>query len=105
MTDLSDITYEHAGSFLSNDEIVNHLISDMDEDAKKSWTEISRDQLILGHHGIGRHIRNYYLMWHPENPYSNSNVAQYEMVEELSNIDVSKIDFDITKVWNKKKEA
>ena len=40
-----------------------------------------------------------------ENPYSNSNLAQYEMVKELSNIDASKIDFDITKVWNKKKEA
>lgn len=41
-----------------------------------------------------------------ENPYSTSNVAQYEMVKEKSNIDVSKIDFDIAKAWNtKKKEA
>ena len=41
-----------------------------------------------------------------ENPYINSNVAQYEMVKEVSNIDVSKIDFDIAKAWNtKKKEA
>ena len=40
-----------------------------------------------------------------ENPYSNSNLAQYEMVKELSNIDASNIDFDLTKVWNKKKEA
>ena len=47
----------------------------------------------------------YELVCAEENPYSNSNVAQYEMVEELSNIDASKIDFDITKVWNKKKEA
>ena len=39
------------------------------------------------------------------NPYSNSNLAQYEMVKEKSNIDASKIDFDVTKVWNKKKEA
>ena len=41
-----------------------------------------------------------------ENPYTNSNVAQYEMVKEPSNIDVSKIDFDLAKAWNtKKKEA
>ena len=41
-----------------------------------------------------------------EDPYVNSNVAQYEMVKELSNIDVSKIDFDLAKAWNtKKKEA
>ena len=41
-----------------------------------------------------------------ESPYTNSNVAQYEMVKEVSNIDVSKIDFDIAKAWNtKKKEA
>ena len=41
-----------------------------------------------------------------ENPYTNSNVAQYEMVKEKTNIDVSKIDFDIAKAWNiKKKEA
>ena len=41
-----------------------------------------------------------------ENPYTNSNVAQYEMVKELSNIDVSKIDFDLAKAWNtKNKEA
>ena len=40
------------------------------------------------------------------NPYTNSNIAQYEMVKELSNIDVSKIDFDLAKAWNtKKKEA
>lgn len=94
MTDLSDITYEHAGSFLSNDEIVNHLISDMDEDAKKSWTEISRDQLILGHHGIGRHIRNYYLMWHPENPYSNSQQPDSPTHADARSMDV------IYKVWD-----
>ena len=41
-----------------------------------------------------------------ENPYINSNVAQYEMVKEKANIDVSKIDFDLAKAWNnKKKEA
>lgn len=41
-----------------------------------------------------------------ESPYTNSNVAQYEMVKEKSNIDISKIDFDIAKAWNtKKKEA
>lgn len=38
-----------------------------------------------------------------ENPYTNSNLAQYEMVKEKANIDVSKIDFDIAKAWNTKK--
>ena len=45
------------------------------------------------------------LLCKEESPYSNSNLAQYEMVKELSNIDASNIDFDLTKVWNKKKEA
>lgn len=41
-----------------------------------------------------------------ENPYTKSNIAQYEMIKEKANIDVSKIDFDIAKAWNtKKKEA
>lgn len=40
-----------------------------------------------------------------ENPYVNSNVAQYEMVKEKANIDVSKIDFDIAKAWNTKKKV
>ena len=41
-----------------------------------------------------------------ENPYTNSNVAKYEMSKETFDIDVSKIDFDIAKAWNiKKKEA
>lgn len=38
-----------------------------------------------------------------ENPYTNSNVAKYSMAKEPANIDVSKIDFDLTKVWNRKK--
>ena len=38
-----------------------------------------------------------------ENPYSASNMAQYEMVKEKADIDVSKIDFDIAKAWNTKK--
>ena len=42
------------------------------------------------------------LLCKEENPYSKSNIAQYEMVKEKANIDVSKIDFDVTKVWNKK---
>ena len=40
-----------------------------------------------------------------ENPYTNSNVAKYEMSKETFDIDVSKIDFDSTKVWNASKKA
>ncbi len=38
-----------------------------------------------------------------ENPYTNSNMAQYEMVKDIVNIDVSKIDFDVAKAWNTQK--
>ena len=40
-----------------------------------------------------------------ENPYTNSNVAKYEMSKETFDIDVSKIDFDSTKVWNASKKV
>ena len=40
-----------------------------------------------------------------ENPYTNSNVAKYEMSKETFDIDVSKIDFDVAKVWNISKKA
>ena len=40
-----------------------------------------------------------------ENPYTNSNVAKYKMSKETFDIDVSKIDFDSTKVWNTSKKA
>ena len=40
-----------------------------------------------------------------EKPYENSNIAQYEIVKEKTNIDVSKIDFDIAKAWNTKKKV
>ena len=40
-----------------------------------------------------------------ENPYTNSNVAKYEMSKETFDIDVSKIDFDVAKVWNTSKKA
>ena len=40
-----------------------------------------------------------------ENPYAKSNVAKYEMSKEVVDIDVSKIDFDSTKVWNISKKA
>ena len=39
-----------------------------------------------------------------ENPYTNSNVAKYEMSKETFDIDVSKIDFDVAKVWNTSKK-
>ena len=40
-----------------------------------------------------------------ENPYTNSNVAKYEMSKETFDIDVSKIDFDNTKAWNTSKKT
>lgn len=40
-----------------------------------------------------------------ENPYSNANLAKYEMSKDTTDIDVSVIDFDAKKVWNRSKEA
>lgn len=40
-----------------------------------------------------------------ENPYTDSNLAKYEMSKETFDIDVSKIDFDNTKVWNTNKKV
>lgn len=39
-----------------------------------------------------------------EKPYEDKDTAQYEMIKEKTNIDVSKIDFDIAKAWNTKKK-
>ena len=79
MTDFSEIEYENAGKFLSNEEAAADLLATMDVDAREGWQEINRDELIRGHHGCGTAIRNYYLMWHPENPYSKIDSENEEL--------------------------
>lgn len=58
---------------MSNEEVIADILSTMSLEEKCSWTTIQRDELIEGHHSTGRAIRNYYMMWYLDNPYSDSS--------------------------------
>jgi alkyl sulfatase BDS1-like metallo-beta-lactamase superfamily hydrolase len=64
---------ETVGRFMTNEEIVADILSTMAADEKCSWTTIQRNELIEGHSSTGRAIRNYYMMWYPDNPYTDSS--------------------------------
>lgn len=59
--------------FLSSDEILADLVSVLQEDDKKYIAAMPESDLISMHHTLGRHIRNKYWLWHPENPYTDSS--------------------------------
>lgn len=56
--------------YLSDDEVVADLISNMTDEDKQSWQKIKSNELIQGHLWTGMSIRNDYKMWHEQNPHS-----------------------------------
>lgn len=58
--------------YLSNAEIAADICFKMRLNAaeRERWLVADRDELPFVHHGTGRNIRNVYLMWDQENPYS-----------------------------------
>ncbi len=59
--------------FLSPDEIVDVLFEQMkDADGKD---EFVKEGPGMYHHSLGRHVRNEFHLWHPENPYTMKDYA------------------------------
>ncbi|MCK5606996.1 hypothetical protein KAR91_34230 [Candidatus Pacearchaeota archaeon] len=89
--------------FLNEDEIVDDIISKMDTEAKKSWTDVKEEDLVMGHHTIGMAIRNDYLLWDENNPYTrpadgsddylveNNIVTDYNFPDQVSQRIIEKI--------------
>lgn len=67
------IAETYSSYYMTEDEIVDHFIGRLSDEALKSWIAVAKDDLIGGHHGTGRNIRNYYALWHEENPYTDSS--------------------------------
>lgn len=60
-------------TYLSPTEIATEMIKKLRPAARLSWTEIPESDLIMGHHSVGRDIRNYYKLWHADNPYTDAS--------------------------------
>ena len=67
-----------AKKFLTEDQIVDDVLSKMDDVSRATWKSIKRSDLIMGHHGTGRMIRNHYGLWEEGNPYVVFNPATHD---------------------------
>lgn len=61
--------------FLSKEEIVEDLLTRLEQENLTYLTTCPEDDLIMLHHGFGTWIRNIYGMWLPENPYTKGEDA------------------------------
>lgn len=55
-------------TFKTFNEIVDDAFTNLDEESITFLKACEKDQLISMHHWYGRHIRNHYELWNPENP-------------------------------------
>jgi hypothetical protein len=63
---------EKSETFLSEDEIVADMVLNArkSEENVRSWLNVTRADLITGHHTTGCFIRNHYKLWYEGNPHT-----------------------------------
>lgn len=61
--------------FMSEDEIVDDLVANMEPISKLDFKKQRKEELHRFHHGFGTSIRNYYKLWDPDNPYTDNSDA------------------------------
>lgn len=61
---------EEKPRFWSEEEIVRDYIDSLSPETREQWMNARREDLISLHWGAGQWIRNYYKLWHPENPHT-----------------------------------
>lgn len=54
--------------FLTKQQIVNNIIATMEDESRIALQNMAIGDLYQFHHSTGRHIRNHYLLWDPQNP-------------------------------------
>jgi len=59
--------------YMSEEQIVHKIMSDMTPEERQSWLGLKRIDLLQGHHGTGKSIRNAFDMWDEKNPHTNGN--------------------------------
>ena len=64
----------------------------------ESWLIQPEEDLILGHHGVGQNIRNYYHLWHDHNPYSRLDDPMHDLFPDQISGRI------IKRVWARVKE-
>lgn len=69
-------------------EMTEDLIARSSKEDRDTWRTIDESQLIEGHHGIGRNIRNDYRLWDPENPYTKLEDPDGELHPDAVSMDV-----------------
>lgn len=75
MANNPDITRNPDGSYMTNEQVADHMFSLMHPDSKHAIRKVPIiEDMIKYHHGVGTGIRNEYGMWNDDNPHSNINV-------------------------------
>jgi hypothetical protein len=64
--------------FMTEDEIVDDWIAQMSPIDKHTLKDMRKEELIGLHHGTGTAIRNHYLLWNPDNPFTDNSDAMGE---------------------------
>ena len=77
--------------YLTEDEIVQDIIKEADD----SWTQVSKEDLLLGHFTTGRAIRNCYKLWDKENPHVVLNDVNHTNFPDQMSTRI------MEKVWDK----
>ena len=94
---VSNTLYGICMSYKTFDEIVDEIVQTMDEDSRNTLKEMKKDDLIIFHHTAGRHIRNEYGLWKPDNPL----ISGYETAtDETKHPDTVSMNI-IKSIWEK----
>jgi hypothetical protein len=79
--------------FMSEQEIIDDMcLYVLTEDAKRSFRKITDEKhLIQLHSTLGRWIRNRYLLWDEDNPYTDKNPSSPKHPDQLSMTIITRI--------------
>ena len=79
-------------TFMSPDEIVKDMITNMTADAKAYVRKAPDvDSMIVFHHTVGRSIRNNFNLWAEDNPYTSNDPGAANHPDQLSQMILRRI--------------
>lgn len=87
------------GSWMTEDEIVEDILSVMTPEDRRTWESIAYEDLITAHFTTGMAIRNQYGLWKPDNPTPSAPYSEYPGDHEMHPDQISMR--VIQKVWTR----
>ena len=85
LTAIDNVELIDASLFLSPDEIIDHIISEFDQNSKDYVVQMTDQDIGMQHHFWGMGIRNVYGMWMEQNPHTDIHSNNHRHPDQLSN--------------------